>query len=577
VRISIFMKIFFAQLLVIVALAGLILGLSLRRIEQHHTSMQADGLMRIAKSLETPFAEGLKHGDTGLLDSLAKHVGAEIGTRITIVDNNGDVLAESQHNPDLMERHRTRPEIMTALRGETGISKRHSTTIGESFLYVAIPIMSGNEAGAVLRVSLPVSDIEQSLSQLRSNIIILTSVVVLLGLLGALISSRTLTRPVRQLSAASKKMASGDFKTRVLLRNRDELRELADSFNEMAEHLEVLFGELSKTGEELRSIVAAIQDGLTVLDVEGKIILTNESFRRMVGLDDIEGRPFWEVIRAAEFGDLVKSISDGKHSQVQEISLGDRMYLCSGSYLGSLNGVVVIIHDITEMKDVEKVKKDFVVNLSHELRTPLTAIRGFLEILEGEVSDNGARYLNVIRRHTARLTSIVEDLLLLSELEDRQTRLEIEDVSLSELVGSVLRIFEQPASEKGLRVEIIGAGAGPKVKGDRFKLEQVFINLVANAVKYTEGGGVTVTLSREDSGVVVTVEDTGIGISEEHLSRIFERFYVVDKSRSRRVGGTGLGLSIVKHIVLLHNGSVNVESTPGLGTKFTVRLPETPV
>jgi two-component system phosphate regulon sensor histidine kinase PhoR len=538
--------------------------------------MQTEGLLRVAKGLEVPFSGALRRADGAVLDSLAKDIGADVGTRITLVDDQGHVLAESQHDPDQMERHRTRPEIMRALRGEVGTSKRHSTTMGESFLYVAVPIMAGEDIVAVLRVSVPVSDIESSLAELRTNVIALTSLVVAIALVVALISSRSLTRPIRELSVASKRLASGDFRTRVLLKNRDELRDLADSFNEMGERLEGLFGELTRTGEELRSIVASIQDGLIVLDGEGKILLANDSFRKMVGMDDVEEKPFWEVIRVAEFGDLVKAVSDAKASHVQEIGLNDRVYLSSGSYLASWSGVVVVIHDITEIKSVEQVKKDFVINLSHELRTPLTAIKGFLETLEGEVSGEGERYLSIVRRHTDRLAHIVEDLLLLSELEDRQTQLTFDEVDLSELIADVLRIFEQPARKKDLKIDLVGSDAGPAIKGDRFKLEQVFINLVANAVKYTEKGGITVEVDWDDSNATVVVTDTGIGISEEHLPRIFERFYVVDKSRSRRVGGTGLGLSIVKHIVLLHNGSVHVESSEGEGTRFTVKLPANP-
>jgi two-component system phosphate regulon sensor histidine kinase PhoR len=572
-RVSIYMKIFLAQLLVIVILAGLILGLSLRSIEKHDVSMQTAGLLRIARSLEIPFSEILERRDYAALDSLAKAAGGNVGARITLVDAEGNVLAESLRDPDQMERHRTRPEIIRALRGEVGTSKRHSTTIGESFLYVAVPLLSGDDVVGVLRVSLAVSDIEQSLSDLQTTIFIITSVVVIFALLAALISSRSLTRPIRELSAAAKKMASGDFKTRVLLRNRDELRDLAGSFNDMAEHFEDLFGELSKTGEELRSIVSGIQDGLVVLDQEGRIVLANDSFRKMVEMDEVGGKPLWEIIRAAEFGDLVSSVSESKNSLVREIGLGDRFYLCSGSYLASSSGVIVVAHDITESKRIEKVKKDFVINLSHELRTPLTAIKGFLETLEGEVTGDGERYLSIIRRHTDRLAHIVEDLLLLSELEDRHTTLETERVNLNELIGTVLHIFEQAAKAKNLKLDLRSDGKGPVIHGDAFKLEQVFINLIANAVRYTEKGGVTLTIEEEGPDVVVVVEDTGIGIAEEHLSRIFERFYVVDKSRSRGMGGTGLGLSIVKHIVLLHNGSVDVESVPGQGTKFTVKLP----
>ena len=570
---SIYLRIFLTHLLVILIPAGVILTFSFRSIETHQIEMQTESLQRIARSLEAPFTREFEAGRGDGLDSLAGYFGNAVGTRVTVIDSKGTVLGDSRRDPETMERHRTRPEIMRALRGEMGTARRFSNTIKENFLYVAVPIETGGEVVGVLRVSLPISDIDRSFEGLRNRMIILTTIVVILALIAALISSHSISRPIRHLSEASKRMAGGNLNTRVLLRGGGELKELAESFNNMAEHLERVFGELSRTGEELRSIVGAIQDGLVVLDGDGKIMLANSSFREMADMEKVEGKHFWEVIRNAEFGDFVRAVSGRKANQVDEISIGGRAYLCSGGYLASRAGVVVILHDITDMKSVEKIKKDFVVNLSHELRTPLTAVKGFLETLEEEVTDEGRRYLDIIRRHSDRLIHIVDDLLLLSELEDRQTRLEFERVDLRELVEDVLHMFEQPAREKGLELNVRSDGKGPVVNADRFKLEQVFINLIANSVRYTEKGGVTTILKRDRGDAVVKVEDTGIGIAEEHLSRIFERFYVVDKSRSRGLGGTGLGLSIVKHIVLLHNGSIEVDSTPGLGTEFTVRLP----
>jgi two-component system phosphate regulon sensor histidine kinase PhoR len=235
--------------------------------------------------------------------------------------------------------------------------------------------------------------------------------------------------------------------------------------------------------------------------------------------------------------------------------------------------VVLLIHDITEMKNVEKVKRDFIVNLSHELRTPLTAIKGFLETLQEEVTLDGKHYLGIASKHTDRLASIVEDLLVLSELEDSGTGLVLEPVDLRELVRETVHILEPGAREKKIHISIEGPGSGPRIEGDRFKLEQVFINLIDNALKYTEKGDVRVKIRETEDHVVITVEDTGAGIPAEHLPRIFERFYVVDKSRSKTFGGTGLGLAIVKHIVLMHGGTIEVESTPGMGTRFTLTLP----
>jgi two-component system phosphate regulon sensor histidine kinase PhoR len=238
---------------------------------------------------------------------------------------------------------------------------------------------------------------------------------------------------------------------------------------------------------------------------------------------------------------------------------------------------VVILYDITEMKNVEKIKKDFVVNVSHELRTPLTAIKGFVETLEESVEDENRNFVEIIKRNTDRLINIVEDLLVLSELEEKGTTLELEELQLKEMVERILKIFEPRMKEKGLGLELHVKGSAPRIMADAFKLEQALINLIDNAVKYTEKGTIAISLRYQDSQVMIEIKDTGIGIPEEHIPRLFERFYVVDKSRSKRLGGTGLGLSIVKHIVLLHNGTLQVKSLPSQGTTFSISLPTNPV
>ena len=235
--------------------------------------------------------------------------------------------------------------------------------------------------------------------------------------------------------------------------------------------------------------------------------------------------------------------------------------------------IAIVLLDVSEIRNVERIKKDFVVNVSHELRTPLTAIKGFVETMLGDVQkQDHKRYLDIIKRHTDRLINIVKDLMMLSSLE-RQSSLEIEDVSLGELIEQTRKVYDQPLKEKGLSLRIEFDDEHIVLKADPFKLEQVFINLIDNAIKYTEQGGISIKVSHEQKYVAIVIEDTGIGMSANHLAKIFERFYVVDKSRSRKVGGTGLGLSIVKHILLLHNATITVQSNVGIGTTFTIHLP----
>jgi two-component system phosphate regulon sensor histidine kinase PhoR len=318
------------------------------------------------------------------------------------------------------------------------------------------------------------------------------------------------------------------------------------------------------------------------VDSSGRIVLANASFRKLAGEAKAEGRYYWEVIREPDFVELVRSVAADNPTAVRQLEIAGREFACSASYLQAAKQVVLTCHDIAEVARTAQMKRDFVQNVSHELRTPLTAIKGFAETMEATIDKDNRPYLDAITRNTERMVSLVQDLLSLSELEERGAELQLEEVNLSELVGQVLGLSVKAAHDKGLELKLSASGWAGTLRADRFKLEQVLVNLLDNAVKYTDKGGVKVILAREDGGdhgetgagrAVIQVRDTGPGIAAEHLPRIFERFYVVDKGRSRKLGGTGLGLSIVKHIVLLHGGDVAVRSTPGAGTTFTVTLP----
>jgi two-component system phosphate regulon sensor histidine kinase PhoR len=337
--------------------------------------------------------------------------------------------------------------------------------------------------------------------------------------------------------------------------------------------MEGLFGSLSRRNEELDTIVSSIQEILLVLDKDGRIKLTNESFKKALDNEDVQDKFYWEVMRCPDFSELIKKVMEERKNHIQEIEFRDKNYLCSVTFLSSKEEMVAILYDITELKNLERMKKEFVANISHELRTPLTAIKGFVETLEEEEEIKNVQYLEIIKRHTDRLMNIVNDLLVLSELEQTGSALVIENVNLVSLAENILKVFEQGAKERGIQLKLVAGEDLKTVQADPFKLEQMFINLLDNAIKYTEKGEVSITLTQIDSKSVIEIQDSGIGIPGSHLPRIFERFYVVDKSRSKKLGGTGLGLSIVKHIVLLHGGTIDVESSLGIGTKFTIVLP----
>ncbi len=417
------------------------------------------------------------------------------------------------------------------------------------------------------------NDINTLVSEIERSLMNITISVIAISFLIALVFYRGLLSPIRKLSGAVRKLASGDFNTKIYLKDSDELQRLAGSFNYMAERINILFSELSAQKEELNSIISSIQEGLLVLNNEGKIIISNKSFKDFVQKDSVEERFYWEIIREQKFDELIKRAVEEKNNLSSEIKINDRIFLCSANFLASKEEIVLTLHDITDIKNLERIKRDFVANLSHELRTPLTSIKGFAETIEESIDEENKPYLEIIKRNTERLINIVRDLLLLSEMEKEGTLLDIERLDLKSLSANVIKIFEQQAKDKNLKLNFIAENGDFIIEGDEFKLEQMLINLIENAIKYTEEGEVKVSLRQKSEHAIIEIQDTGIGIPESHIPRIFERFYVVDKSRSKNLGGTGLGLSIVKHIVMLHNGRIEVESIYGSGTKFTVILP----
>jgi two-component system phosphate regulon sensor histidine kinase PhoR len=569
-RISVFVKALIGYVAVAALLSVLVLIFAFRIIKDNHLNTLADNLTKIAISIRTDITELMSSTHTDSLDVYVKNLGAEIETRITVIDSAGIVLADSENDPKTMENHKARKEITAALQGHTGQALRFSRTVKQEMLYVAIPIRKDSEITGVIRVSLYASEINALLSSLQHRVILVTLMIIAVSLCLAIIFSRNISKPLRRLVDASRRVARGDFETNIITKNRDEFKELSDSFNDMVSQLKTLITDLTKEKETLNTVLNSIQEGIVVMDKSGKILLFNDSFKRIVKTQSIRGKFFWELIRSAKVGALVESL-DAKNSVTSDnVELDERNYICSVSFLVSSEQIVLTLHDITEIMRLSAIKKDFVVNVSHELRTPLTAIKGFVETLDEEGIEKSRRYLEIIKRHTERLISIVQDLQQLSELEAIE-QLEIEPVNIARLLEPIIKMFEPQITSKNLNIELDVKNI--EVKADPFKLEQIFINLIDNSIKYTEKGAIIISAEQDARQTKIVVEDTGIGIPKEHIPRIFERFYVVDKSHSRRMGGTGLGLSIVKHIVQVHRGTISIESKVNQGTRVTIILP----
>lgn len=395
-----------------------------------------------------------------------------------------------------------------------------------------------------------------------------------LALVAAFLISRSVSRPIKDLTAASRRLAAGNFDTRVFLKRNDEFQALADTFNGMGREIKNAFDELDRRRAELESIIDSLREGLIVINRKGTIVYCNASLKAIIGRETaVEGEFYWEALGQPQFMELMDKARSNTLNPLEEVEIGGKAFLCSATGVKGADEVVLVLHDITSMKELERIKRDLVSSVSHELRTPLTSIKGFAETLEEEVDEKQRHYVEIIRRNTDRLINIVRDLLLLSQMEETGAGLEVEEVDLGNLAERTARIFEGQAKEKELVLKIEIDPDLPPVPADPFKAEQILINLLDNAIKYTDAGEVRLVIKREEGSVRIEVSDTGIGIPRDKLSRLFERFYVVDKSRSRKTGGTGLGLSIVKHIVLLHGGEIDVESNPGKGSSFIVRLP----
>lgn len=568
-----FVKIFSGYSLVTVFVVILILIFSYGPIKNFYIGNVKGELVNLASTLRPTAGELLSDNRSAELDQYVKDLHQKIDTRITVIRQDGVVFADSEEDPLRMENHQFRPEISAALRGEEGFSIRYSETVQRDMLYMAIPIERDGSIIGVMRTSRTLTDIFDLLHNLRRDLVKIAVIIFLIALIGTSLIARGIAKPIRILVAGVKKVAQGDFNVRIMMRKQDEIQDLADNFNAMTERLQSLFTELTQQKEELDIIVSSIREGLIVLNKEGQIVLCNDSFKAIVAENEIHNSFYWEVIRDTEFNGLITQVMNDKQDGAREIQLNDKSYFCSATYLTQRDEVIVVWHDITELNKYVQMKKDLIVSVSHEFRTPLTAIKGFAETLKDEVPEHHHRHLTIIEKNVNRLIHLVEDLAALSAIEQKGAALEYEKINIQELMQGITDLFHAKMEERNLSFQLYIDEDLHELFADSHKLEQLLVNLLENAINYTEAGSIRVVFTLQEQKAIITVQDTGIGIPQEHLPRIFERFYVVDKSRSREKGGTGLGLSIVKNIVLLHQGTIEVDSQVDSGTTFTVSFP----
>jgi len=568
-------KFSFAYLVVVTFLTALIVYISYSTIRSHYIDDLTKDLEVYSKLIESELIKLDLNTDKNEINEIIKEFSFKSKVRITIIEISGEVLFDSDELPTSMENHKDRPEIIELLNSEFGQSIRYSNTVQEDMLYFA-RVVDLNNNKYYLRTSFFVHKMNKLLIEVRTEIIEISILVYLISILGLIFFIKNISNPIKQLSAAAKKVAEGDFDVKVKIKSNDELGELSVNFNNMTKRLKKLFNKVNSQKEQLDTLISEIQEGLVVLDSKGRIKLYNDSFSELLGKDNLIGKKLTRLIESNYLKGLLEEVVSTDKSIIKEISVGEKQYLCSTSWIKMKNEIIILLHDISELHKLELIKKDFVINVSHELRTPLTAIKGFSETLIEEIKDQDQkRYVEIISKHTNRLIRIVNDLLHLSEIEQTSTYLVLEKVKVKDIIDNVYNLFLQKSIEKGIKLEVSIDNNERTLEIDNFRIEQLLVNLIDNAFKYTDNGFIKIISKEIDNNQVFIVEDTGLGIPQDDINRIFERFYTVDKSRSRSVGGTGLGLSIVKHIVLLHNGKIEIESKINVGTKFIITIPFT--
>jgi two-component system phosphate regulon sensor histidine kinase PhoR len=558
-------------------------------ISRNHLDLVADHLKATATLLldEVPDV-----ANQLALSAWAAAAERRTNARITVVSHEGKALADSQHDLKTTENHKLRPEVQEALAGRAGTSARYSTTLKKEIVYVALP--ARNES--VLRLALPLKEATTEVSQIRKRIVPISLLALSIAGLMAYLFSRSMTRRIEQIAEFSQKIAAGNLSERIKVHEPDEIGKLGQSLNITADKLHGTIEQLTRERNKIEIVLSSMAEGVLATDQAKRLILINPAFSRIfnAGPPSGLGKTVLEATRNNELDEIVTSVlrqgekikrfasinfPEEKTFEVLAVPLFSK-YVGNDQTKATISGAMAVLHDITELKRLEAVRREFVANVSHELRTPLAAIKGYAEtLLDGALEDDPDHrrgFVEVIHHNADRLARITEDLLALSTVEASGFRLQSSRVHISDAIEEVLPVIKEPAAKKGQTIEVSVPPDLPHVLADTERINQVLVNLLNNAIKFTpEGGRITISVRvvPGSSMIEVAVSDNGVGIPRKDLPRIFERFYRVDKARSRELGGTGLGLAIVKHIVEAHGGKVWVESTLGQGSTFTFTLP----
>lgn len=558
-----------------------------RSLYSFHQQQVAVDLLARAQIITRELTSPLGQDEAGL-NRLVNDLGRLTLTRITIMVPDGRVIADSYENPASLENHRTRPEIREALAGRTGNSIRYSDTLRRRLMYLAVPVWQNGAVSGVVRVSLPLAVIDDALKALYGSMAMGGLAVAGLFALVAWALSRRITRPLEYMRQASEQFAKGELNARIPVPDTAEMGALAQTMNQMALQLHERVRSETLQHNEQRAMLANMVEGVLAVDLAERVLHINPAACQLLGLkpEEARGRHILETVRNIELQEFLGATLAAPGPTEREIVLRgelERVIQLHGAALkdadGNNIGALVVMNDITRLKRLETMRRDFVANVSHELKTPITTLKGCVETLsDGAVHspEESMRFLEMMGRHVTRLELMVEDLLALSRLEFESERGEIVlgMGSVHDVLARAVQSFGKRAEAKQILLVLDCPGSLQTLIHAQL-LEQAVGNLLDNAIKYSpEESRITVTGALSQDVVEIRVTDQGPGIERQHWNRIFERFYRVDQARSRAMGGTGLGLAIVKHIALAHHGSVTVDSIPGQGSTFMLRLPQ---
>lgn len=521
------------------------------------------------------------------IDDLCKKAGVSSDTRITVVLPDGLVIGDSEENPSHMNNHKNRPEILTALSGGIGSSVRDSETLGIKMMYVAMPLKIKGDIRGVIRTAIPVTAINETIYRTQLKVILVGLLIALLASVISLMISRRISRPLEEMKEGADRFAIGNLSHRLHKPSTLELSSLAEAMNRMAAQLEERIATVISQRNEYEAVLSSMIEGVIAMDREEHILSINQAALDIFDIPqkEIKNKTIQEIIRNLAFHKFLAAKAALDDPQQEDFLIhqkGDKVVNIHTVPLRNSAqeriGTLIVINDVTKIRRLENMRKDFVANVSHEIKTPLTAIKGFVETLlhdDDENPEKRGEFLEIIMRHVDRLNSLVVDLLSLSRIEqmDDNNKIEFEQRRIRNVIETAIQVVQAKADNKGIRIEVF-CNEEITALMDSPLFEQALVNLIDNAIKYSpENSRVFVYAMMDNNGITLQVKDKGPGIPEEHLSRLFERFYRVDKARSRKLGGTGLGLAIVKHVIAVHGGTVSVESSPGKGSTFIINLP----